>query len=132
MRVLPLLLALSCLVAGCGDSPTEPSEFPMSVTMQVGEQTNAGGLVIVFQQVVNDSRCPINVTCVSAGEATIQLNLSTGGSGTAFQLTLLAPATNHVVYQDYTVQLATLEPRPQTGLTIAPSAYRATLTIDKN
>lgn len=132
MRVLPLILALSLTAIGCGDdSPTGPSPFPATVTLQPGQQSNVGGLIILFDQVVTDSRCPADAMCIDAGDATISINLSLGGVGSRYELSVVDPTRRSVIFEDHQVELATLAPYPQSTQPISPSAYRATLTVTK-
>lgn len=130
MRSLPLILVVSLLAAGCGDdSPTAPSPFPASATLAPGEQANTGGLTVVFNGVTDDSRCPIDALCVQAGDANVHITLTTGGVGSQYTLTVNKADTKRVLYRDFQVELATLQPSPRSAVTIQPSAYRATFTI---
>lgn len=133
MRMLLVILALSSAALGCGkdDSPTAPSPFPATITFQPGEQNNVGGLTILFDGVVSDSRCPSDVMCVVAGDAKISINLSLGGVGSRYQLAVTDPALRRVTFEGYEVQLVTLTPSPVSTRTIPPADYRATLTITK-
>jgi hypothetical protein len=131
MRSLGLLLILASLAAACGDgnSPTAPSSLPATLTLTPGQQANAGGLTIFFERVVADSRCPTNVTCIQAGDATLALNLSLGGVGTKYELTAVDPATRTVIYDDYKVEIAGLQPYPVSYEAIPQASYRATITV---
>jgi hypothetical protein len=60
------------LWSGCGGSPTQPSPVALGEPFELrpGERTAiAGGLSLLFADVASDSRCPIDASCVSAGEA---------------------------------------------------------------
>lgn len=79
LMILPALLAL----ATCGSSEdfravTVNEDFEMSPgdTLRVVSETgdDVEGLLI-FESVTEDSRCPLEVDCVWAGEATVQLRL---------------------------------------------------------
>jgi hypothetical protein len=57
---------------GCGGNPNQPSPLPLGQPFELrpGERAViAGDVSLVFVDVVSDSRCPIDATCVSAGEA---------------------------------------------------------------
>jgi hypothetical protein len=65
------LLAL-VLVAGCRGNPAQPSVVALgqSFDLRPGERAEvAGDVSLVFSDVTSDSRCPIDATCVSGGEA---------------------------------------------------------------
>lgn len=133
MRSLISILALSCLLAACGDdtSPTAPSPFPASVTLPPGERANVGGLIVVFERVVADSRCPADVQCVQAGEATLAISLSTGGVGSSYEIAAVNAVNRRVVYRDYEIYLATLQPARNSLVPTNPASYRATFTVTK-
>lgn len=134
MRLSLLALVCALCLAGCGkdDSPTAPSAFPISVTLAPGQQQNAGGLLLRFNDVIEDSRCPVDVMCVWAGEGTLSVSASTGGISGHYQMTINNADKKRLVVGDYQVELVTLQPYPQTGVTAVPSAYRATFTITKD
>ena len=46
-----------------------------SVELKTGEEAIIGGLVIKFKEVLSDSRCPKEVTCIWAGEAKVLVAL---------------------------------------------------------
>lgn len=47
--------------------------------MQQGELLNFGNRSLKFKDVISDSRCPINVTCIWAGEAKVLVELFENG-----------------------------------------------------
>src|SRR5688500_19673376 len=57
---------------GCGDSPSQPSPLTLGepFELRLGERAAiAADASLMFVDVASDSRCPIDATCVSAGEA---------------------------------------------------------------
>ncbi len=50
-----------------------------SAAMQQGELLNFGNRSLKFKDVISDSRCPINVTCIWAGEAKVLVELFENG-----------------------------------------------------
>jgi hypothetical protein len=60
------------LVTGCSGNPARPSAMALgqSFDLRPGERADlAAGVSLVFSDVPSDARCPIDATCVSAGEA---------------------------------------------------------------
>ncbi len=49
-------------------------------SLSVGEVLNLNNRSIVFKNVVSDSRCPENVTCVWAGEAKVAIDIYENGT----------------------------------------------------
>lgn len=55
--------------------------------LKLGEEAKLeGGAVVKFAGVASDSRCPEDVECMWAGEATLDLTLTDGGQTETFQL----------------------------------------------
>lgn len=50
-----------------------------SAAVQQGELLNFGNRSLKFKDVISDSRCPINVTCIWAGEAKVRVELFENG-----------------------------------------------------
>ena len=50
-----------------------------SALLQQGELLNFGNRSLKFKEVISDSRCPINVTCIWAGEAKVLVELFENG-----------------------------------------------------
>lgn len=134
MRSLSLILALSLVAAGCGndDSPTAPTPSTTTITLAPGGQANALGLIVVFERVVSDSRCPADALCVLLGDAVVALNLSLGGVGSPYELYAVDATKRRVTYQGYQVELSTLQPYPLASRPTDPTAYRATLVVTKS
>ncbi|UJH90323.1 hypothetical protein LZ575_15905 [Antarcticibacterium sp. 1MA-6-2] len=47
--------------------------------LKLGEMLNFGDSSIKFKEVISDSRCPIGVTCIWAGEAVVRVELYKNG-----------------------------------------------------
>ena len=76
VRTLMLLLAL----AGCTTAPApSPSGRTGTVTARLGEEVRLGTLRIRPVAVLEDSRCPADVTCVWAGRIRVRVAVSGAG-----------------------------------------------------
>jgi hypothetical protein len=84
-----------------------------------------------FVEVREDSRCPSDVECISAGNAVVRLGLALGMGPTApYDLnTTVEPRS--VIYSIYRVTLVTLTPAPLSNTTIPAGAYRVTLRVER-
>ena len=82
-----------------------------------------------IKSVVKDSRCPINVTCVWAGNGKVELEIfdSVGGPKTIQLNTEIGPKVKSL--KQYQLQLLSLRPPNVDGITIAPDEYSITLRI---
>jgi len=100
--------------------------------VRIGETAAIAGelLTITFEQVVEDSRCPSNTTCVWAGTAVVRLGLRVGDSarGTV-NLRTLSEAEAEAVFQKYRVRLVRLAPTPRDSSRIPAEQYVLTLMV---
>ncbi len=114
----------------CGNAPTGDSS---PTVLRFGERVSVGndGLYLALVEVVADSRCPKDVTCIWAGEATILIE---AGSGNVLlgQVSLTLgddPEQRSTVLDDYILELVKLEPYPVSTEQISQEKYVAHLTV---
>lgn len=88
-------------------------------------------LTIKFVSVVEDSRCPVGVDCIWAGNAKVQIKVTNrkGDSKTYELNTHLEPQS--VNFEGYEINLAGLLPHPRANTRINPNRYTATFTLTK-
>jgi hypothetical protein len=128
LAVILVVLYLS----GCARTISEVS-LAQEFSLSPGQSARVRGenLTIKFIKVASDSRCPQGATCVWAGEASSQVEV-TDASGTSF-LTLTQPGlaeppkTNSGNYE-ITFNLL---PYPQVGQEIKDEDYRLHLIISR-
>jgi hypothetical protein len=136
-----ILLAVLCLVLSCGTvvqaRPNPAARLGRPFRLRVGQRTllRSEGLRIRFVAVTEDSRCPVGVTCVWAGNAKVQIEVSTNRRdretltlNTAGNATLPSEAQ----YQLFRVQLVNLVPRPRANRKLAPRDYTLTLLVSSS
>lgn len=94
-------------------------------TFKVGDVTTFGGITLEIIRVTNDSRCPSNVQCIQAGEATVAVKLSGGEADAETQLS----STGRIYpYGGYSIKITDVTPKPIAGQTIGQSDYRITIS----
>lgn len=122
-----VLLAVLALAGSCELklSPTRSSNFLLAP----GQTVRAQDLRVEFLEVLDDSRCPANTTCVSAGDAIVLFELRTDTGSAEVELHVVDPANRAAVFDGYVVELTSLGPYPVSGETIAHSQYRAAIAI---
>jgi hypothetical protein len=104
--------------------------------LAVGHSARLDGtaLTITFKGVTADSRCPLGVMCIQAGNATVSLTV-TDGAGTKTPVLLYANPTpqtpTSVKVGGYEIALVALAPISRRGVTIPPASYVATLHVTK-
>lgn len=90
---------------------------------------NGGALTISFTGVPEDSRCPVGVQCIWAGNGKVSLVLtdSSGERSSASLNTTLEPRAIRI--GGYEIRLTGLTPDPKQGEPIPPPSYVATLRV---
>jgi hypothetical protein len=85
---------------------------------------------VVFDRIVSDSRCAVDVQCIRAGEARAALRLEPGG-GPEISFELDTDRDRSQEVGGYRVTLVGLSPAPRSTVEIAPSEYRIELTVSR-
>lgn len=92
-----------------------------------------GSLRLKFAGVASDSRCPVGVTCVWAGNAEVLVEVGAKGGAGKRTLRLNTDPSRRGAgegrYGRYTVRLVGLSPQPREGRSIAAGEYTATLLV---
>jgi len=123
------LIVLVCftglLISSCEkDSIEFDSPFELKENESIVLQGNNNGLKITLQE-VNDSRCPVNALCISAGNARVKLRLSDNSGAEKLAELCLGFCDNMNNTEDnviirlndisYTVVLKEVSPFPELG-----------------
>lgn len=80
MRIATVMLALGTLVCGVASAQ---AAFSTTVKLHLGQQVVLAGenLSVGFDSVRDDSRCPPDVQCIWAGDATVLVSLAKPATG---------------------------------------------------
>ncbi len=89
------------------------------------------GLVIGFNSVDEDSRCPEGVDCIWAGNAKITVKATKSDSETVSAQLNTTTEPKEVDYKQYRITLVKLDPRPKAETITSKGYYIATLLIAK-
>jgi len=146
MKVLFLLFSL-VLVGGQEPYGVSNASANLStvvvgeVSLKPGQRTTLRGeaLTIELISVSNDSRCPIDATCIRQGNAEVNVKVTQGGRPpSSLRLnTSGVPGggkmehSNEASYLNYTIRLTELQPAPKVGATIPQKAYVAKFIVLK-
>ncbi len=122
-----------CLFSGAvftqeGSPPKLGEEFEL-VVHQTAQMT-AENISVTFQEVLEDSRCPVDVTCIWAGLAKVSLQVSVSGQEKEISLSI-SPPENSAVFENYTFWLISVRPVPRSDQNIDRSAYFVTVRVDQ-
>jgi len=122
-----------CLFSGAGfaqeSSPQKVGEeFELAVHQTA--QMTAENISVTFQEVLEDSRCPVDVTCIWAGLAKVSLQVAVSGQEREISLSTLSPEDS-AVFENYTFWLISVRPVPRADQTMDRSAYVVTVRVDQ-
>lgn len=109
-------------------------EFDREFKLRDGEAAHMGndGLVLQFERVTEDARCPVGDTCVSDGDAVVLATLRRPPNEPAsLELHTNPSATHEGKYLRYRVRLVRLEPRPVGEQYVPLPHYWATFMVSK-
>lgn len=150
------VLALTAVVLGTAITPTACAEDPVRAgpdleaasqdqavspgpgepfTLRVDQtvEVEGTGLSIRLLAVLDDSRCPADVTCVWAGDAVVAVEVALGGERRAYGLHVnpgTATGPGEADVGAYRVVLLGLAPAPLAGVPIPQAGYVATLRVE--
>lgn len=103
------------------------------VTLRVHQQRNVArnGLTIRFDSVLEDSRCPVDVNCVWAGNAKLQIRVGSYRRPTRIFTINTTTQPKTIVYAGYEIKVINLNPKMRTNIRINRNGYTATFEIRK-
>lgn len=116
-----------------GSVPTEtgnPSPSARTLSVNAGQTASVPGsdVRITFRSVTEDSRCPLDVTCVWGGNGQVALTVS-GPEGSEDVVLNTTTQPREVEVAGLRIVLASLAPYPS-GKPIDPDEYIATFEIE--
>jgi hypothetical protein len=119
-------------LAGCSSSTGPSSVIPLDTEFELAPGHSAivgtNGLRVQFTSVLLDTRCPMGVLCIVAGEAQVQVDARQGSS--ASTLTLSTDALRRqAVFLGYSIQLTGVTPERHQDPPTPPSSYRVQLKV---
>ena len=135
LRHLTIFAAIVLLsIAGCsGNQGPVTVGLGETFTIGVGQSARipAEGILVTFNEVVGDSRCPQNVTCVWEGVASSRVTITYNGAAHAIVLSQLGHADEaEEAFMQYKLTHS-LNPYPIAGEETLPEEYRLTMTVTK-
>ncbi|MGK9369934.1 hypothetical protein ACSSWA_13640 [Melioribacter sp. Ez-97] len=130
-----IILLISCMD---GADIIAPVEYNVSksdtVSIELGMKNYAyinNELKILFEDVPEDSRCPLGVMCVWAGNAVVRLKVSLGSEIKTVELNTFQSFGDSYYIDDYLIRLKSLSPYPVFPDSIDKKDYVAELEIIK-
>ena len=134
MKAATILLLLGTLFGLAQDPiPTRRAPLDEEFTLKNGQQVIVEGekLTLRFSSLFEDSRCPSSVTCVSAGNAAIILDVSRKKKKAVQAMLNTTLDPQGVEYRGFKIRMVALNPYPVIPGPKDPSEYEAILIVSK-
>ena len=120
-------------LAGCASSPTVPSvPAVQEFVLEVGESAavSGTGLLVRFDRVLSDSRCPADAICITAGEGVVAVTIGRDGRPVE-NVSLRTDGTgSRAVVGDWALSLTKLDPYPLARRPTPLGDYKAFFRVD--
>ena len=132
--LLILLPVLLTAFSGCaGNAAVVKAGIGETFTIGIGQtaQITDEDMVITFNEIIGDSRCPKGVTCIWAGVVSARVTIDYKGDSYPLALNqpgLTSPVTE--VFFNYTLTYD-ISPYPTAGEALSDKDYRLTVTLTK-
>lgn len=127
----PVLWAIASVFTAACNNPTSPTGTPGGLA--IGDEISPAGnnvLFITFLAVVEDTRCPTRVQCITEGDAVVRFGYRMGLGPTVPFILRLNTAPRDTVIAQYRVVFDSLTPRAELpNVIIPPSSYRAWISF---
>lgn len=120
-HVTPIIISL----------PSKPvkGDITLKIGQKAEQKDGAANFSLTLDGITQDSRCPVNVTCIQAGAVTAQVTLKDALHTEKHDI--ISNATPYV-FGEYHIALINVLPVPYSGTSIAKKDYRLTFHVDKN
>ena len=128
------MMAACLAMAACGNKVATPSgeKIPLGreFTLAPGQSAVVDDdLRLTLKSVTDDSRCPVDVTCVWEGDAKVAVEVITPTPRAEHELHTTGRESHEAKHGAYRITLVKLEPARRSTTTISASDYRATFVV---
>lgn len=131
---LAICLAMPMLASACR-SERQPVRVQLGETfaLAIGQSAEVQGrdLGVTFKDVISDSRCPVDVYCVWAGEATVVLEVISGVQREDIEMSMLGGDSVTIELDGYEITAVALTPHRLADQSIERGDYRLEMTIEE-
>jgi hypothetical protein len=117
----PLLFVF--VLAACQAVGAKKVNLDQEFTLAPGRvaELDGQGFTVKLIGVIEDSRCPLGLTCIWAGQAAVRLGFRSSQEDVI--------EGQEVAVEDYRVIVLKVNPEPVKGRKISPAEYRVTLKV---
>jgi hypothetical protein len=103
--------------------------FLLRIGESVGVQTASTIVIVAVSDVLGDTRCPENVTCVEAGHVTLQIAVQTELAVQDVTVEVPPAGNVQVVVEEVTLDILGVRPDAQEGVTIGLLDYETVMSV---
>jgi hypothetical protein len=125
-------------LAACGGrlelGPEEAALADARVTLAPGQSAQFGTgnvLRVTFRYIEEDSRCPVDVQCVTAGDAAALFRLERGAFTGGTTLHTNETPRGIVIDENFAIRLVDVVPQPRSDRSIRASDYRVVIEVSR-
>ncbi len=130
MKVTIYLALFFAFLFGTIQTTQAQTEQREKVKIYKQKRFSASKLTVKFISLIEDSRCPIGVNCIQAGNARIKVEISYGRGKEIFEInTTMGP--KGASFGGYAINLIELTPIPRNNVKINQKSYQATFMISR-
>jgi len=132
---LSFITVLVLPLAACGSAPAQVNaDLGEEFSLSIGQTAIIRGqaLQITFEDVIEDSRCPSDVTCIWAGRVSCIIKIVEDSSPYRMALTEPGLTAQYAseTYREYQLAFHVI-PYPEAGQSIQKGEYRLQLIVNK-
>lgn len=121
-------IAPKCEFAKC---PTSVDSKGDELTLGIGESGYIKGLNINFETLLQDSRCPSDVTCVWAGAVEVMVKLVDAKNVSKSEEVKMTSMEAPHIFENYEVSISSVVPVKNSKIEIKPKDYLITFKVSK-
>ena len=130
--LLPALVLGSCGGGGDeGQGPVPAQVLGQEYLIGFGETIHLGSLTLEFTTLAEESRCPLNATCVWAGNARILVTATLGSTTNVLELNTYPTYQVRANFEGYLIELRRLQPDIPWSPRGPLADYTATVFVDR-
>ena len=134
MKLYAIVTGWALLITGCAPIQTAVIVEPgVSFTLAPGQaaEVKRTGTRITFREVREDSRCPVDVTCVWAGDAKIEVVIATDGAPNDTRILSITPPNNEARTGNLRIRFVGITPVPRQSDGNVPRNYLAEFVAEQ-
>ncbi len=139
LKILVLMALIIPVLAGCGlldlFNPKPKNELQVQLNqtfnLKVGQKATVidAGITVLFVDILEDSRCPVDVVCVWQGNAKVALDVRESGKG-AQRIELNSTSDpREVFFGDFRVDFVDIQPAKRSNQNVTKGDYILSLVV---